>query len=123
MFRRRKIIWLSLLILSGAQLFAASSAEKHAFNVAADAFTIHSWDYAETNFALFAQKFPESERLAEAVLYQAQARYNLRQYERAIALLSDNRGNAGWWADQYLFWIAEAQLDRKSTRLNSSDLV
>jgi TolA-binding protein len=110
MFRWRKILWLSLLLLGGLQMFAASFAEKHAFNAAAYAFGFSSWPYAETNFARFVQEYPQSERFAEAVLFQAQARYYMRQYDAAIALLSANQGKAGWWADQYLYWIAEAQL-------------
>ena len=110
MFHWRKILWLSLLLLSSQQMFAASSAEKGAFNAAAEAFGYNYWHYAETNFARFVQKYPQSERFAEAIIFQAQARYHLGHYDAAIALLSANQDKAGWWADQYLYWIAEAQL-------------
>ena len=110
MFRARKILWLLLLLWSGVgQVFGASPAEKRAFNVAAEAFSHGYWAYAETNFDLFVQKYPESERVGEAVLYQAEARFHLRQYDSALALLAAHQDWAGGWADQYIYWSGEAQ--------------
>lgn len=111
MFRPQKILWLLLLGLSGwGQVFAASTAEKRAFNVAAEAFRLGSWAYAETNFDLFIQKFPESERAGEAVLCQAQARYHLGEYDAVLALLARQQGRALGLADQFLYWTGEAHL-------------
>ena len=110
MFRLQKFLWLPLLLLVNGPLLAASSAEKRAFNVAAEGFRNNSWAYAETNFDRFVKKYPESEQAAEAVLFQAESRFELRQYDSAIALLAAHQAKAGWWQDQYLYWIGEAQL-------------
>ena len=110
MFRLKKILWLWLLLLGGGQLFAASSAEKRDFKVAADAFRLSSWAYAETHFDQFIQKYPGSDLIGEAVLFQAESRFHLRHYDSAIALLSTHQAKAGWWQDQYAYWIGEAQL-------------
>ena len=110
MFRPQIILSLLLLLLGNGPLRAASPAEKRAFNVAAEAFTLNAWAYAETNFDAFVKRYPESERVSEAVLFQAESRFQLQQYAGAIALLSAQQDKAGWWQDQYLYWIGEAQL-------------
>ena len=110
MFRLQKYLWLLLFALAGVvPARAASTAEKRSFNVAAAAFNLGSWAYAETNFALFLQKYPVSERAAEAVLLEAQARFYLRQYDGALTLLAVYREQAGGWADQFDLWTGEAQ--------------
>ena len=110
MFRLRDILWLWLVLLSSGPLLAANSAEKRAFNLAAEAFNLNSWAYAETNLDRFVAKYPESELVSEAVLFQAESRFFLRHYAGAIALLSAHQAKAGWWQDQYVYWIGEAQL-------------
>lgn len=109
MFRRQRILWLGLLLVGGS-VFASSTAEKRDFKMAEDAFKLNSWSYAETHFDQFVQKFPESDRLGEAILLQAESRFHLRQYERASALLSAHQDKAGALADLYLYWIGAAQL-------------
>ncbi len=110
MFRWQKILGLLLLLAGGmTSAHAASPAEQRAFNVATTAFNLGLWAYAETNFASFLQKYPQSERAAEAVLLEAQARFQLRQYDGARVLLAANQNRAGGWADQFEFWTGEAQ--------------
>ena len=64
---------------------------------------------AETAFGNFALTYSNSTHLAEAVLYQAEARIELTNYTGATALLSTHQAKAGTNADQYAFWLAEAQ--------------
>jgi len=85
MFRWRRYYWLFLLILGGGQILAASPAEKRAFSAAAEAFKLNSWAYAEANFARFVQKYPSSANVPEAILLQAEARFNLQRYDDAVA--------------------------------------
>jgi TolA-binding protein len=67
------------------------------------------WENAEREFGIFIQKYPNSSRVPEAILFQAEARYKLGQYTDAIALLAANEGRAGGLEDEYLYWIAQAQ--------------
>ncbi len=110
MFRPRHFLLLLLLAVGVGPALAASPAEKRAFGVAAAGFNLNSWSYAETNFARFVQKYPDSELFAEAVLFQAQARFHLQEYDSARALLATNTARAEGWADQYLYWTGEALL-------------
>jgi len=107
---RRIFLLLPLLLLNGGQLFAASSAERRAFGAGVEAFRMNLPSVAEIKFSQFAQEYPQSELLAQAVLFQAEARYQMGHYDRAITLLLANQPKAQWLADQYLYWIAESQL-------------
>jgi len=104
---RRWIFVLTLLLIAGPRLWAASSADR-ALDAAVQAFNGTFYDRAEAQLADFCQKNPTSPRLAEAILLQAQARLKLTNYAGAIELLTANQGNAATNADQYLFWLAEA---------------
>jgi TolA-binding protein len=104
----RWMLGLSLLLAAGPQLSAASSAENRAFDAAATAFQLGFYDRAEAAFGSFTQVFTNSTRRAEAILYQAEARLQQTNYAGAIELLSAHQGIAGTNADQYLFWLAEA---------------
>ena len=102
--------FLILLTLSGggASVFAASSAENRAFNTASKAFQLGAWEYAETKYGEFVDKYPKSARVPEVVLLQAQARYNLDRHADAIKLLSANLDKAGGLQDEYLYLMAQA---------------
>ena len=109
MVRLRRCLFIVLtLISSGGPVFAASSAENRAFNAGASAFKIESWEYAEKKFGEFVQKYPKSPRAAQAILFQAEARYHLNRFADAIGLLSANRNLAGGYWDEYLYLIAQA---------------
>lgn len=88
---------------------AASAAENRAFTNALKSVAGNWWDIADRDLAAFLQKYPASERRAEAVLLQAQARCQTRQPAGAIDLLTTNLPAAGRLADEYEFWIGEAQ--------------
>jgi TolA-binding protein len=107
-FLRRWLLILSVLIWGGGQLFAAPAREERAFAAAAAAFQDEVWARAETGFAQFVQRFPKSGRLAEAVLFQAQAQIKQGKFPEAIALLDARKENLGNLADRY-YWTAEAQ--------------
>ena len=101
----------ALLLAATFPSWAASRTETQAFEAAAKAFRDGIWERAEGEFGAFRQKFPKSERLAEAVLLQAQARCKLADYRRALELLTAEQAGAGPLADQYAFWIGEAHFE------------
>ncbi len=104
--------WLcALLLLLAATVpsWAASRAETRAFEAAVKAFRDGFFERADSELSGFVQAFPGSERRAEAILTQAQARCQLTNYASAIQLLSAELAGAGPRADEYHFWIGEAQ--------------
>ena len=105
----RCVLILLTLVLSGNRLVAASGAENRAYAAAVKAFQDGIWARAETELAQFTEKYPESERLPEAVLLQAQAAFQQQKFAPAIALLTARLDAAGTLADQYQYWIGEAQ--------------
>jgi TolA-binding protein len=72
------------------------------------------YDRAEKDLGAFVAAFPSSTNRTEAVLLQAQSRFQLKDYEGAIQLATSGLESAGGWKDQFLYWLAqsEAQLDR-----------
>ena len=108
-FRWRWLLILFTLILSDEQLSAASPKEQRAYAAAVAAFQDEMWGRAETEFAQFIQKYPKSTNAPEAVLLQAQAEFKQGKLAQAIALLQARKAGAGHLADQYVYWIGEAQ--------------
>jgi TolA-binding protein len=110
-FFRLTILILLSLVLSGEQLSAASAKEQSAYAAAVAAFQDEMWSRAETELAQFIQKYPKSTNAPEAVLLQAQAQFKQGKLADAIALLGDasHLAKAGTLADQYIYWIGEAQ--------------
>jgi TolA-binding protein len=108
LYWRWLVIWFTL-VLGGGQVFAASGRENRAYAAAVSAFNDGMYPRAETEFAQFTQKYPKSDRVAEAVLLQAEAKYKQEKYPQAIALLQAGKAAAGKLADQYVYWIGEAQ--------------
>jgi TolA-binding protein len=110
-FRWRWLLISLTLILSGEPLFAAGTKEQRAYAAAVTAFQDEMWGRAETEFAQFIQKYPKSNNRPEAVLLQAQAEFKQGKLTNAIALLADTNhlAKAGTLADQYVYWIGEAQ--------------
>ncbi len=117
---RRWIFICSLLLAAELRLWGASPGETQAFNVATQFFRGGFYAQAEGEFARFGQTFTNSTRLAEAILYQARSRLELTNYAGAIELLTSHQGAAGKWADEYLFWLAEAY-GRKGDYRTASD--
>ncbi|HVU09055.1 MAG TPA: tetratricopeptide repeat protein [Verrucomicrobiae bacterium] len=109
-FGRQIILIFFALIFGGKAVFAAEgSKEERAYAAAIAAFQDAMWNRAETEFAGFVEKYPKSERVPEAILMQAQAELKQGKPSPAIALLSAKQASAGKFADQYVYWIGEAQ--------------
>ena len=107
-FVRRWLLILSVLVLGGGQLFAASREDRD-FAAAAAAFKDGMWSRAEVEFAQFIEKHPDSPHVPEAALMQAQSDYKQGKVQEAITLLQSRESTAGNFADQYAYWIGEAQ--------------
>jgi TolA-binding protein len=108
-FRWQWLLILLVLSTGGERSFAASAREDRAYAAAVAAFQDGMWSRAEMEFAQFIQKYPKSDRLAEAVLTQAEAEFEQGKLQPAIALLAARKAGAGDLADQYVYWIGEAQ--------------
>ena len=102
-----------MLGLGGDLLQAASTRELRAYSAAASAFQDGMWGRAEVEFAEFVDKYPKSERVAEAVLMQAEADIKQQKYLPAIELLTTHEAQAGKLADQYVFWLGEARFQNE----------
>jgi TolA-binding protein len=112
-FLRRCILLLVLSFTAMALTASAKSREERDFDAALGAFNDRGFPYAEARFAEFVQNYTNSPRISEALLYQAQARYELSNYDGALQLLSANQSQAGKWSDQFLFWRAESLFGKK----------
>jgi TolA-binding protein len=98
------------LVVSCETNFAAGSAkEERAYAAAVGAFQDEMYDRAETLLAQFTQKYPNSSHIAEAGLLQAQAEFKQGKLTEAIARLTTGQTKAGKLADEYIYWIGEAQ--------------
>jgi TolA-binding protein len=106
---RRWLLILSVLGLGGGQLWAASGREARALAAATAAFQDQNWDRAEMEFTNFIQKYPASTHVPHVVLMAAQAQFKQGQYAEVIALLSSRAASAGGLADDYTYWLGEAQ--------------
>ena len=102
-----------LLVLGGEPLFAASTREGRTYSAAASAFQDGMWGRAEVEFAEFVDKYPKSERVPDAVLMQAEADIKQQKYLQAVELLTTHETQAGKLADQYVFWLGEAQFQNE----------
>ena len=109
--RRWLLIWFALVFCS-ATIFAGSPKEDRAYAAAVSAFQDEMWSRAETQLAQFVKKYPASTNVPQARLLQAQAAFKQQAYAGAIGLLVTNLPAAGGLADQYCFWIGEAQFER-----------
>jgi TolA-binding protein len=110
---RRWCLIVFLLVLGVEPLPAASTREVRAYSAAASAFQDGMWGRAEVEFAEFVEKFPKSERVPEAVLMQAEADIKQGKFLQAIELLTARESQAGKLADQYVFWLGEAQFQNE----------
>ena len=112
------MVWLGVLAASGvvgrgaAPVPVSADREESAFNAAARSFQGSFYDRADRELGAFIQAFPASERLGEALLLQAQARFQLKKYDEVIALLSPRLAPPGKGTDKYRFWLAEAHFQR-----------
>ena len=106
---RQWLLILSAFVAGGARLLAASAQEDRAYAAAVSAFQYADFSRAELAFSNFTARFPSSTNAAQAALLQAEAEFKLGQLTNAIALLNSRMARAGSLADQYVYWIGEAQ--------------
>ena len=116
----RWFLLLLALMLSVGSVFAANSAEERAFSVAMGIFPGLAPDFAEKDFAEFIRKYPNSIRVPEAVLYEAQAMLFSGQRLGAIDLLSTNQERANQLAPEYLYWLGRARFQNNEYQ-NAAD--
>src|SRR5258708_819451 len=88
---------------------AASAAEKRAFELAKKFLSDTFYNRAETEFAAFVSKYPDSDLLQEAIFRQAQARFFQTNYAGTAELLTSRLSFAGPLADDYLFLRGDAE--------------
>ena len=112
----RSILLYVLLLGAGMRLLAATPAETRAFQAAEKEFQDSFYQQADRDFADFIQKYPSSQHLPEAFLYQAEARIRLANYAGALEVLAAHQGQAGKLADEYLFWQGEASFQKGDPR-------
>lgn len=98
------------LVGSAGPLYAQGRAERRSYDEAVRAFTNSFWSLAESNFGDFNHRYPASKLRPEAILFQAEARFELSNYVGSITLLSNNVATAGNRVDQYLDQMAKAYL-------------
>ncbi len=104
-------LWLGLM-LAGARLHAANSAEDKVFGRVREVFyKYQAWDKAETEAASFIKSYPTSEHFAEVIIIEGQALFMEHKYTNTINLLSDPQiqGQIAKVGDQAAFWTAKAQ--------------
>jgi TolA-binding protein len=112
-FLCRVLLFLSLLVVGGEQLFAAGSREQRTYAAACAAFEDKFYDRAENGLLQFLQNYRKSTNAPEAVLLLSQAEYYLGKFPAAVAHLTDTnnlaRAQAAGLADHYVYWTAEAR--------------
>lgn len=102
---------LCVVVLGTAPLPAQESAETRAFNAAARAFDLDTFERAEREFEAFVQSFPDSPQTPEAVLYLARAAIRQQKFQPAVELLTTHLSKAGALADRYRYHLGEAYLE------------
>jgi TolA-binding protein len=107
-FRWHWLLILPVLVSGGERAVAAGPREDRAYAAAVSAFQDGMWSRAEAEFAQFVQKHPNSSRIPQAVLTQAEAAFEQGKLQETIALLTARRPGAGDLADEYVYWIGEA---------------
>ena len=106
MVRLTRLLFILLVLGSSARLaFAADTHESSAFDNAMQTFKI-SRELSVQDFADFIRKYPNSVRLPEAILYEAQGMLYGGDTTNAIRLLSTNHVDK--LAPKYLYWLGQA---------------
>jgi tetratricopeptide (TPR) repeat protein len=104
--------WLFPFLMLWAMAAGAGRAEAqtatNSYDVAQRLFQTAAYDLAEKELAAFIAANPNAPQVPDALLFQAQARYQLKNPDGALALLRAGQNAAGSLADQYAYWIGEA---------------
>ncbi len=102
----RFIILIQLFIFITLNCLAEPHQEQAAFKSAAALFNDGFYEQAENAFQDFIQKYPNSPHFPEAILFNAESKFKLKNFTNAIELLQTNLHKAHNLTDEYLFWIA-----------------
>ncbi len=100
------LLALALSVAGGRSLEAQTTTNR--YEAALRLFETAAYDLAEKELAAFVAAHPDAPQVPAAVLFQAQARYQLRDPDGALTLLRARQASAGPLADQYAYWIGEA---------------
>lgn len=112
-WKRLLLYWsIAMVGLCGWEIRGQVLPEAELFEVGARAFQDKNYEYAEKTFAEFAKEYPMSVRLSEARSRQGQARFELKNYQGVVELLGAGLPQAGTFADEFHYWIGQAQLLR-----------
>lgn len=107
--RRWLLFLLAGLLLAPGALRAGKSLEDQALATAQKLFDDHQYNLVETNLSRFVSLYTNSPNWPYAVLYLARARFEQSNYDGAIQNLTGAAPQSGALADEYAFWIANAQ--------------
>lgn len=100
-------VW-ALLVL--AAVGRAQDAAERAYTGALKLFEGGWYEQAEKELGAYVAAFPDSTNRPQAVLLQAQCRYELKKYEDVIRLLEPRLKTPGPQIDQERYWLAQAEL-------------
>ena len=109
--------WVSIYSVVGRMPWDAGRPvpeEEQAIKAASESFRLTYYERAEKDFADFIQKFPNSERVRDAIFFQAEARLKQSNFAGTVSLLTTNLATAGPWADKYLYCLGQAYLGLKA---------
>lgn len=114
MTKLRILMLFLLLALAGGRAEAAlfGGGEEKAYKAAYQSFQFRNWARAERELADFIKDYPKSERLSQALAWQAEALYRQDKFDAVVTLLQPRLEGASVWEDQFLYWIGSAQMAR-----------
>ena len=93
--------------------------EKQSFESSRKAFQDFNYATSERFFADFVRRFPQSDRVPEAVLFRARSLIEQAKLDDVVALLESELKNSGKVADEFRHWMGEA-LFRKGDFKNAA---
>lgn len=102
---------ISLLILV-ADGIAQQLSETDLIDAATRSYQAGFYDRAAKEFGNIIQRFPNSTRLPELLLYEAHSLFRLGKYDECVTILAQNLQKAGPLTDKYLYWLGEAHFMR-----------
>ncbi len=105
--RAARVVLACSLFFVQVAIAATTPEETNAYEVALRFFQGAAYDLAEKELGSFLEAYPASEKVPEAVLLLAQARYQQKQTAGALQLLREKLPGAGAFEDQYRYWIGE----------------
>lgn len=114
MTKLRILIVLLMLGWSGRTVDAAlfGGGEEKAYRSAYDSFRLLQWARADTQLAEFIKDYPGSDKVPQALAWRAEALYRQDKFDAVVALLKPYSSGDGILEDQFLYWLASAEVAR-----------